>query len=307
MPDVVSLIHVKRDNSRPLTDQEIGWLFAAYAGGEVADEQMAALLMAIYFNGLDGAELRAWTGEMIASGERLDLSRPAQAVGGQALHRRRRRQGVAGAGAAGGELRRGGADAVGARPRAHRRHPGQARVDPRLARQPRQRGADRRAGEGRRGDRRRRARPGAGRPQAVRAARRDRDGRVDPADRQLDHVQEDRRGNRRAGARRQDRVRRLHAGAGAGAATSPGPWSRSARSTASAPGRSSPGWTRRSAAPSATPSRSRRRSRAARRGPGGPDGGHLRARRADAASWRASTPTRGRRSPAAARSTPSGR
>ena len=74
MPDVVSLIQVKRDNIRPLTDAEIGWLFAAYASGEVADEQMAALLMAIYFNGLDGAELRAWTGEMIASGERLDLT-----------------------------------------------------------------------------------------------------------------------------------------------------------------------------------------------------------------------------------------
>jgi thymidine phosphorylase len=75
MPDVVSLIHVKRDNTRPLTDHEIGWLFAAYANGEVADEQMAALLMAIYFNGLDGAELRAWTGAMIASGETLDLAK----------------------------------------------------------------------------------------------------------------------------------------------------------------------------------------------------------------------------------------
>jgi thymidine phosphorylase len=74
MTDVVSLIHLKRDNRRPLTSAEIGWLFAAYAGGEVADEQMAALLMAIYFNGLDGAELRAWTGEMIASGERLRLT-----------------------------------------------------------------------------------------------------------------------------------------------------------------------------------------------------------------------------------------
>jgi len=74
MPDAVSLIQVKRDNARPLTDQEIGWLFAAYATGEMADEQMAALLMAIYFNGLSGAELRAWTGEMIASGERLDLT-----------------------------------------------------------------------------------------------------------------------------------------------------------------------------------------------------------------------------------------
>src|ERR1700748_821865 len=40
----------------------------------MADEQMAALLMAIYFNGLDGSELRAWTGEMIDSGERLNLT-----------------------------------------------------------------------------------------------------------------------------------------------------------------------------------------------------------------------------------------
>jgi thymidine phosphorylase len=74
MPDAVSLIHVKRDRARPLTGAEIGWLFAAYAAGEVADEQMAALLMAVYLNGLDGTELRAWTGEMIASGERLDLT-----------------------------------------------------------------------------------------------------------------------------------------------------------------------------------------------------------------------------------------
>jgi thymidine phosphorylase len=74
VPDAVSLIHLKRDRRRPLTSDEIAWLFAAYADGQVADEQMAALLMAIYLNGLDGAELRAWTGEMIASGERLDLS-----------------------------------------------------------------------------------------------------------------------------------------------------------------------------------------------------------------------------------------
>ena len=74
MPDVISLIHTKRDNTRPLTDREISWLFGAYAAGDVADEQMAALLMAIYFNGLDGGELRAWTAEMIASGERLDLT-----------------------------------------------------------------------------------------------------------------------------------------------------------------------------------------------------------------------------------------
>jgi thymidine phosphorylase len=74
MPDVVTLIRVKRDNERPLTGAEIGWLFRAYLAGEVADEQMSALLMAIYFNGMSGPELRAWTAEMIASGERLDLS-----------------------------------------------------------------------------------------------------------------------------------------------------------------------------------------------------------------------------------------
>jgi thymidine phosphorylase len=74
MPDVVSLIRAKRDNTRPLTDAEIAWLFAAYADQTVADEQMAALLMAIYFNGLTTGELRAWTTEMIASGETLDLS-----------------------------------------------------------------------------------------------------------------------------------------------------------------------------------------------------------------------------------------
>jgi thymidine phosphorylase len=73
MTDVVTLIQVKRDNARSLTDREIRWLFLAYANGDMADEQMSALLMAIYFNGLNRAELLAWTGEMIASGERLDL------------------------------------------------------------------------------------------------------------------------------------------------------------------------------------------------------------------------------------------
>jgi len=74
MPDVVELIRAKRDGRR-LADEEISWLIGAYAsGGVIADEQMSALLMAIYFRGLDPAELRAWTAAMIDSGERLDLS-----------------------------------------------------------------------------------------------------------------------------------------------------------------------------------------------------------------------------------------
>jgi thymidine phosphorylase len=73
MTDAVSLIQAKRDG-RTLSDDEIRWLFAAYADNEVADEQMSALLMAIYFQGLDVRELRAWTAAMIDSGDRLDLS-----------------------------------------------------------------------------------------------------------------------------------------------------------------------------------------------------------------------------------------
>ena len=48
---------------------------------------MSALLMAIYFRGLDRAELRTWTAAMIASGDRLDLSSRRQAHRGQALDR----------------------------------------------------------------------------------------------------------------------------------------------------------------------------------------------------------------------------
>ena len=73
MTDAVSLIRAKRDGHH-LTGTDISWLFEAYARGEVADEQMSALLMAIYFRGLDPAELSTWTAAMIASGDRLDLS-----------------------------------------------------------------------------------------------------------------------------------------------------------------------------------------------------------------------------------------
>jgi thymidine phosphorylase len=73
MPDVVDLIRAKRDGDR-LSAADIDWLIESYtAGGTIAEEQMSALLMAICFRGLDPAELRAWTGAMISSGERLDL------------------------------------------------------------------------------------------------------------------------------------------------------------------------------------------------------------------------------------------
>ncbi len=70
---VIDLIRAKRDGLA-LSGGQIRWLFGAYLSGEVADEQMSALLMAIYFRGLDDAELRTWTTAMVDSGERLDLS-----------------------------------------------------------------------------------------------------------------------------------------------------------------------------------------------------------------------------------------
>ena len=73
MPDTVDLIRAKRDG-RQLSPADIAWLIGAYTAGAIADEQMSALLMAIYFRGLSPQELRAWTHAMISSGERLDLS-----------------------------------------------------------------------------------------------------------------------------------------------------------------------------------------------------------------------------------------
>ena len=67
------MIRTKRDGG-VLSAAQIDWMLAGYARGDVADEQMSALLMAIVWRGLDRAELAAWTARMIASGERLDLS-----------------------------------------------------------------------------------------------------------------------------------------------------------------------------------------------------------------------------------------
>jgi len=69
----VDVITAKRDGAT-LSDAAIAWVLDAYARGEVADEQMSSLLMAIFFNGMLPGELRRWTDQMIASGERLNLS-----------------------------------------------------------------------------------------------------------------------------------------------------------------------------------------------------------------------------------------
>src|ERR1700761_2689384 len=71
--DAPTVIRTKRDGGR-LSDAAIDWVIGAYTGGRVAEEQMAALLMAILFRGMDRGEIARWTAAMLASGERLDFS-----------------------------------------------------------------------------------------------------------------------------------------------------------------------------------------------------------------------------------------
>ncbi|SEC57899.1 thymidine phosphorylase [Nocardioides exalbidus] len=76
--DAVEVILAKRDKHE-LSDSQIDWVIDAYTRGEVADEQMSALAMAILLNGMNRSEIARWTAAMIASGERMDfstLSRP---------------------------------------------------------------------------------------------------------------------------------------------------------------------------------------------------------------------------------------
>jgi thymidine phosphorylase len=71
--DAVDIIRAKRDGGE-LSDDQVDWIIAAYAAGDVPDEAMSALLMAVCWRGLSPRELARWTTAMIASGERLDLS-----------------------------------------------------------------------------------------------------------------------------------------------------------------------------------------------------------------------------------------
>jgi thymidine phosphorylase len=76
--DAVEVIIAKR-GGRALSDSQIDWVVDAYTRGEVADEQMSSLAMAILLNGMSRTEIARWTNAMIASGERMDfssLSRP---------------------------------------------------------------------------------------------------------------------------------------------------------------------------------------------------------------------------------------
>lgn len=67
------LIRKKRDGER-LAKEEIDWMIRSYTNGEIPDYQMSALMMAIYFRGMNEQETLNLTLAMADSGERLDLS-----------------------------------------------------------------------------------------------------------------------------------------------------------------------------------------------------------------------------------------
>ena len=76
----VEVIRTKRDGGE-LSNEMIDWTIDAYTRGVIAEEQMAALNMAIYFQGMHRAEISRWTNAMINTGERMDFSTLADPAG----------------------------------------------------------------------------------------------------------------------------------------------------------------------------------------------------------------------------------
>lgn len=69
----IDIIAKKRDG-KELSDSEIEWLIKGYTLTEIPDYQMAAWLMAVFFEGMTERETAALTLAMAQSGEMVDLS-----------------------------------------------------------------------------------------------------------------------------------------------------------------------------------------------------------------------------------------
>lgn len=65
---------MKKRNGGALSDEEIHFMVQGYTKGEIPDYQMSAMMMAIYFQGMNADETLALTMEMAKSGDLLDLS-----------------------------------------------------------------------------------------------------------------------------------------------------------------------------------------------------------------------------------------
>ena len=65
---------MKKRNGGKLTEEEIYFMINGYTKGEIPDYQMSAMMMAIYFRGMNDEETLHLTMAMAKSGETLDLS-----------------------------------------------------------------------------------------------------------------------------------------------------------------------------------------------------------------------------------------
>lgn len=67
-------IITKKKHGGILTDEEISYMINAFVKGDIADYQMAAMLMAVWFQGMNDHELSVLTQVMAKSGDSVDLS-----------------------------------------------------------------------------------------------------------------------------------------------------------------------------------------------------------------------------------------
>ncbi len=77
--NILDIIAKKRDK-KELTKEEIEFFIKGYTEGEVTDYQAAALVMAIYINGMNDREITDLTIAMAYSGDVLDLSELGEVI-----------------------------------------------------------------------------------------------------------------------------------------------------------------------------------------------------------------------------------
>ncbi|RMF08178.1 MAG: thymidine phosphorylase, partial [Candidatus Neomarinimicrobiota bacterium] len=71
---IPSELIIQKRSGRALDREELAWLIQSYVEGTLPDYQMAAFLMAVFFQGMSLEENITLTDLMIASGERMDFS-----------------------------------------------------------------------------------------------------------------------------------------------------------------------------------------------------------------------------------------
>ena len=72
--NILDIIEKKRDK-KELSKEEIEYFIKGYTNNDIADYQAAALIMAIFLNGMTKQETTELTLAMAHSGEILDLSK----------------------------------------------------------------------------------------------------------------------------------------------------------------------------------------------------------------------------------------